>query len=225
MRDGETLTILGPSGSGKSVMLKHIVGLLHPDQGEVWVEGMQVDRLEGEALYELRRNIGYVFQFAALFDSMTIADNVAMGLRRRGDLDEAQVAARVSECLELVDLPGYEEQFPAQLSGGQKKRAGLARAIAARPKYVLYDEPTTGLDPITKATIDRLILRTAEELGVTGIVITHDIESAFRVSDRVAMLHEGRRRAVGTPEEMRATDDPVVRAFIEGRPELMEVGS
>ena len=224
-KDGETLTILGPSGSGKSVMLKHIVGLLHPDKGEVWVEGLRVDELEDEDLYELRRNIGYVFQFAALFDSMTIGDNVAMGLRRMGDMDEGEVKARVEECLEMVDLPGYEDLLPAQLSGGQKKRAGLARAIAARPKYVLYDEPTTGLDPITKAVIDRLILRTAEELGVTGIVITHDIESAFRISDRVAMLHEGRRRAVGTPEEIRETEDPVVRAFIEGRPELMEVGS
>jgi phospholipid/cholesterol/gamma-HCH transport system ATP-binding protein len=222
VHEGETLVVLGPSGSGKSVMLKHIVGLLTPDQGEVWVDGQRVADLRSEELFELRRKVGYVFQFAALFDSMTVAENVGMGLRRIRGMKESEIAARVEECLELVDLPGFGDRWPAELSGGQRKRAGLARAIATSPAYILYDEPTTGLDPLTKAVIDRLMIRMNEELGATGVVITHDMESAFRVGDRIAMLHDGRRRFVGTPEEIRATNDPVVKAFIEGRPELME---
>jgi phospholipid/cholesterol/gamma-HCH transport system ATP-binding protein len=223
-REGETLVILGGSGTGKSVALKHVVGLLEPDSGEVVVDGQVVGELAGEALFELRRQVGYVFQFAALFDSLTVAENVAMGLRRMGGLSEAEIAGRVAECLDLVDLPGFEERYPVELSGGQKKRAGIARAIASRPRYLLYDEPTTGLDPLTKAVIDRLILRTRDELGVTGIMITHDMDSAFRVADRFAMLHEGRCRFFGTPAELRASEDPVVRSFIEGRPELLEEG-
>jgi phospholipid/cholesterol/gamma-HCH transport system ATP-binding protein len=224
-RDGETLVIMGGSGSGKSVALKHVVGLLVPDDGEVLVDGRVVADLPREELYELRREVGYVFQFAALFDSLTLADNVAMGLRRTGRLGRTEIEERVRECLELVDLVGFGPRFPSELSGGQKKRAGIARAIATRPRYLLYDEPTTGLDPVTKAMIDRLILRTADELGVTGIMITHDIDSAFRVGDRFAMLHRGRCRFCGTADEIRATDDPVVRGFIEGRPELMEARS
>lgn len=224
-RDGETLVIMGGSGSGKSVALKHVVGLLVPDRGEVRVDDRVVGDLEREELYELRRNVGYVFQFAALFDSMTLGENVAMGLRRTGGLSRSEIEERTRECLELVDLAGYEERYPAELSGGQKKRAGIARAIATRPRYLLYDEPTTGLDPVTKAMIDKLILRTADELGVTGIMITHDIDSAFRVGDRFAMLYEGRCRFCGSAEEIRAADDPVVRSFIEGRPELMEAAT
>ncbi len=224
VREGETLAVLGGSGSGKSVTLKHIVGLLEPDRGTVLVDGQAVEELEAKELYALRRNVGYVFQLAALFDSLTVGENVGLGLRRLGTMDDQEIDERVSECLELVDLPGVTERYPAELSGGQKKRVGLARAIATRPKYVLYDEPTTGLDPLTKAVIDKLILRMKEDLGMTGLVITHDMESAFRVSDRVAMLHEGRRRFLGTPDEIRATDDPVVRAFIEGRPELLDGG-
>jgi len=224
-REGETLVILGGSGSGKSVTLKHVVGLLTPDQGTVTVDGSVVSELSSEELFELRRKVGYVFQFAALFDSMTLADNVAMGLRRQGSMSEPQIRERVAECLKLVDLEGFDERAPSELSGGQKKRAGIARAIATRPVYLLYDEPTTGLDPVTKAMIDRLILRMSRELGVTGIVITHDIDSAFRVADRFAMLHEGRCRFVGTPDEIRSIDDGVVRGFIEGRPELLEGAS
>lgn len=220
--EGRTTAIIGASGSGKSVALKHIVGLLRPDRGEVWVDGENVSRLDQESLYRLRRKVGYVFQFSALFDSMTVADNVAMGLRRMRTMKESEIADRVRECLRLVDLEGYEERFPSELSGGQKKRAGLARAIAAEPKYLLYDEPTTGLDPVTTAVIDQLIIRMAEELRVTGVVITHDMTSAFRISDRIAMLHDGRIRAEGDPEEMRDSSDPVVRGFIEGRPDLME---
>ncbi|MEQ1855176.1 MAG: ABC transporter ATP-binding protein [Longimicrobiales bacterium] len=220
--EGKTTTIIGGSGSGKSVALKHIVGLLTPDEGDVWVDGENVGRLDQESLYRIRRNIGFVFQFAALFDSMTIAENVGMGLRRISGMTPSQISARVAECLTLVDLSGYEDQVPSELSGGQKKRVGLARAIAARPKYLLYDEPTTGLDPVTAAVIDNLIVRTAKELGVTGVVITHDMKSAFRISDRIAMLYRGKVRFEGTPDELRLVEDPVVRGFIEGKPELME---
>jgi phospholipid/cholesterol/gamma-HCH transport system ATP-binding protein len=224
-RDGETLVILGGSGSGKSVTLKHVVGLLTPDKGQVEVDGEVVSDLRREELFVLRRKVGYVFQFAALFDSMSLADNVAMGLRRQSDMDRKEIEERVEECLRLVDLDGFGPRAPSELSGGQRKRAGIARAIATRPQYLLYDEPTTGLDPVTRAMIDQLILRMSSELGVTGIVITHDIDSAFRVADRFAMLHEGRCRFQGTPEEIRETDDPVVRGFIEGRPELLENAS
>ncbi len=222
VEDGETLSVIGYSGAGKSVMLKHVIGLVHPDQGSVHVDGLDVGTLEGEDLYELRRKVGYVFQFAALFDSMTIRENVAMGLHRIPDIDEEEIDARVRECLSLVDLDGVDDQYPSQLSGGMIKRAGLARAIATGPKYLLYDEPTTGLDPVTVKVIDRLNIRMKEELGVTGVVITHDMDSAYRISDRIAMLYEGRIRAVGTVEEIRGSEDPLVRAFIEGRPELME---
>jgi len=222
IRDGETLSVIGGSGTGKSVALKHIVGLLRPDAGEVWVDGQNVNQLEQEDLYQLRRKVGYVFQFAALFDSMTIEDNVAMGLRRVPDLTDGVIKERVAECLHLVDLDGYGVRYPSELSGGQRKRAGFARAIATEPKYLLYDEPTTGLDPVTTTVIDQLIARMADRLGVTGLVITHDMTSAFRVSDRVAMLYDGQIRFDGTPDELRAATDPVVKGFIEGRPELME---
>jgi phospholipid/cholesterol/gamma-HCH transport system ATP-binding protein len=166
-----------------------------------------------------------VFQFAALFDSMTVYDNVAMGLRR-ARLPEDEIEERVRDSLARVEMAGFEDRLPAQVSGGQRKRVGLARAIATRPKYLLYDEPTTGLDPVTTTVIDRLVLRMNEELGVTSIVVTHDMTSAYRIGDRIAMLHKGSIRQVGTPDEIRATEDPVVKGFIEGRPELaQEVGA
>jgi phospholipid/cholesterol/gamma-HCH transport system ATP-binding protein len=220
--DGETVSIIGASGSGKSVALKHIVGLLKPDEGDVWIDGDNVSRLDRQSVYELRRNIGYVFQFAALFDSMTVSENVGMALRRLSDMEEDVIEDRVAECLRMVDLEDFGEHMPSELSGGQRKRAGFARAIAARPKYLLYDEPTTGLDPVTTAVIDELMIKMGDELGVTGVVITHDMKSAFRISDRVAMLYDGRIRYVGTPEEMQNAEDPVVKGFVEGRPELME---
>lgn len=220
VREGETMVIIGFSGTGKSVAIKHIVGLLDPDAGEVWVDGQRVDALDRKALYALRGNIGYVFQFAALFDSMTVGDNVAMGLRKQGRLTEPEIAARVRESLALVDLPGVEDRMPAELSGGMRKRVGIARAIALRPKYILYDEPTTGLDPVTAATIDALMVRMRDQLGVTGVVITHDMRSAYTVGTRIAMLYEGRVRAVGTVDEIRHSADPVVRQFIEGKPTL-----
>lgn len=219
VREGETMVIIGYSGSGKSVAIKHIVGLLEPDKGTVFVDGLEVPKLSRRELYALRAHIGYVFQFAALFDSLTVYDNVAMGLRQQGMAD-AEIETRVREALELVDLPAAANTLPIELSGGMRKRVGIARAIALRPKYLLYDEPTTGLDPVTSAVIDELMLRMQKTLGVTGIVITHDLRSAYMVGTRIAMLYEGRVRAVGTVEEIKKSDDPVVRQFIEGRPTL-----
>jgi phospholipid/cholesterol/gamma-HCH transport system ATP-binding protein len=215
--DGETTVIIGFSGSGKSVALKHIVGLLTPDSGQVEVDGRVVHRLDPEGLVALRGEVGYVFQFAALFDSMTVEENLRLGLTRRG-LSEEEMQARIRESLSLVDLAGSEARMPAELSGGMRKRVGLARAIALRPRYILYDEPTTGLDPVTSAVIDELMVRTRQELGVTSVVVTHDMRSAYTVGDRIAMLYQGRIRQAGTVEEIRHTDDPVVRNFIEGRP-------
>ncbi len=214
--EGETVALIGYSGTGKSVAIKHIVGLLEPDRGEVWVDGLEVPKLSRRDLYALRSRIGYVFQFAALFDSLSVGDNVAMGLRKQG-MAEHDCAERVAEALELVDLPGVQARFPAELSGGMRKRVGIARAIAQRPKYILYDEPTTGLDPVTSAVIDQLMLRMQKQLGVTSVVITHDMRSAYTVAGRIAMLYEGRVRQVGTVDEIRQTTDPIVRQFIEGR--------
>jgi phospholipid/cholesterol/gamma-HCH transport system ATP-binding protein len=217
VQDGETTVIIGYSGTGKSVALKHVVGLLQPDGGDVIVDGRAVSTLDRAALTALRREIGFVFQFAALFDSMSVFDNVALGLRRR-DLSDDEIAERVREALALVDLTGAEERYPAELSGGMRKRVGIARAIALRPRYILYDEPTTGLDPVTAAVIDQLMVRTREHLRVTGIVVTHDMRSAYTVGDRIAMLYEGKIRQVGTVAQIQETEDPVVRQFIEGRP-------
>ena len=218
--EGETMVVIGYSGTGKSVAIKHIVGLLEPDQGEVWVDGLEVPKLKRRDLYELRSHIGYVFQFAALFDSYSIGENVAMGLRKQGILRDSEIETRVHEALELVDLPGVSDRFPAELSGGMRKRVGIARAVALRPKYMLYDEPTTGLDPVTSATIDELMIRMRDALGVTSVVITHDMRSAYTVGTRIAMLYEGQVRQVGSVDEIRSTDDPVVRQFIEGRATL-----
>ena len=218
--EGETMVIIGYSGTGKSVAIKHIVGLLEPDRGEVWVDGLEVPKLSRRELYDLRARIGYVFQFAALFDSLPVGDNVAMGLRKQENLSEYEIQQRVHEALDLVDLPNVAERFPAELSGGMRKRVGIARAIALRPKYILYDEPTTGLDPVTSAVIDELMVRMREKLGVTSVVITHDMRSAYTVGSRIAMLYQGKVRQVGTVDEIRRSSDPVVRQFIEGKPTL-----
>lgn len=217
VREGETMVIIGYSGTGKSVAIKHIVGLLEPDQGRVFVDGQEVSTLSRRELYALRAKIGYVFQFSALFDSLTVAENVAMGLKKMGTLTPGEIDRRVQEALELVDLPDSGHVLPIELSGGMRKRVGIARAIALHPKYLLYDEPTTGLDPVTAAVIDEMMIRMRDKLGVTGIVITHDMRSAFSVGTRIAMLYEGQVRWVGTVDEIHATDDPVVRQFIEGR--------
>jgi len=220
VNEGETVALIGFSGSGKSVAIKHIVGLLEPDAGTVFVDGKEVPELTRRELYELRAKIGYVFQFAALFDSLSIGDNVAMGLRKQGLLAEPEIEQRVAEALALVDLPDTQARFPAELSGGMRKRVGIARGIALRPKYILYDEPTTGLDPVTTAVIDELMIRMQKQLGVTGVVVTHDMKSAYRVASRIAMLYEGRVQQVGTVAEIQNTTDPVVRQFIEGRASL-----
>jgi phospholipid/cholesterol/gamma-HCH transport system ATP-binding protein len=217
--EGETTVIIGYSGSGKSVALKHVVGLIDPDEGEVEVDGKIVHLLDRRTgLMELRKEIGFVFQFAALFDSMSVRENIELGLKRKGvngrDRDE-----RVKESLALVDLEGVEDKLPAELSGGMRKRVGIARAIALRPRYVLYDEPTSGLDPVTATVINQLMLRTREKLGATSIVVTHDMNSAYMVGDRIAMLYRGTIRQVGTADQIRMTHDPIVRQFIEGRPE------
>lgn len=222
VKDRETLAVIGASGIGKSVLLKTIVRLLEVDSGTVTVDDLDVGKLRQQELFALRRRVGYVFQFAALFDSMTVFDNVAMGLRRSGEMSQSAIRERVAESLRLVEMEGYDDRLPAQISGGQRKRVGLARAIATRPAYLLYDEPTSGLDPVTTAVIDELILRMASELSVTSVVVTHDMHSAYRVADRIAMLHAGRIRYSGTADEIRNVDDPVVRGFIEGRPDLLE---
>ncbi len=214
--DGRNTVMIGASGSGKSVTLKLIVGLIEPDAGAVQVDGLVVHELDRKELMELRGRIGYVFQFAALFDSMTVAENIRLGLVKRLQ-DEDEIRARIEESLAVVELAGVEDKYPAELSGGMRKRVGIARAIALKPSYILYDEPTTGLDPVTSAVMDQLMIRT-RDLGVTGLVVTHDMRSAFSVGDRIAMLHEGAIRQVGSVAEIQATDDPVVRQFIEGRP-------
>lgn len=209
--------IIGYSGTGKSVTLKCIIGLLQPDAGEVRVDGDVVGSMDPDELVRLRGKIGYVFQSAALFDSMTVNENIGLGLRRRG-LSPDEIKSRIAESLAVVALSDAGEKYPSELSGGMRKRAGVARAIALKPAYVLYDEPTTGLDPVTSAVMDELMIRT-RDLGVTGIIVTHDMRTAFTAGDRVAMLYEGQIRQVGPAAELRETDDPVVRQFIEGRPD------
>ena len=213
---GESLVIIGRSGTGKSVLLKHVVGLMRPDQGTVRVNGVDVASLEEKELLSLREQMGMLFQGGALFDSMTIGENVGLALREHTPLPERQIEIIVSEKLALVGLSGSEGSRPSSLSGGMKKRAALARALALNPKIMLYDEPTTGLDPITSDVINRLIRRLQDRLKITSIAVTHDMRSAYHIADRIAMLHEGRIHAMGTPDEIQATRDPIVRQFIEG---------
>jgi phospholipid/cholesterol/gamma-HCH transport system ATP-binding protein len=217
VESGETIALLGPSGTGKSVLLKHINGLIHPDRGEVYVDGQCVPALRRQELSRLRSRIGYVFQFGALFDSMSVAENIKLGITDDEKAeDEAYTDARVAECLELVNLPrDTARKFPADLSGGMKKRVGIARAIAGQPEYLLYDEPTSGLDPVNADIIDALVVKLRDTLGVTSVVVTHDVRGSFRVADRVALLKDGKIRAFGTPDEFRASTDEAVKEFIE----------
>jgi phospholipid/cholesterol/gamma-HCH transport system ATP-binding protein len=216
---GECLAIIGRSGTGKSVLLKHVVGLMRPDDGAVHVNGVDVAAIAEKDLLELRRGMGMLFQGGALFDSMSVGENVGLPLREHTSMPEPQVEIVVSEKLSLVGLEGTETMRPSSLSGGMKKRAALARSLVLNPKIMLYDEPTTGLDPITADLINRLIKRLQKRLGMTSIAVTHDMRSAYHIADRIAMLHEGRIHAVGTPEEIQATQDPAVRQFIEGSSE------
>jgi phospholipid/cholesterol/gamma-HCH transport system ATP-binding protein len=219
IRRGETLTIIGGSGAGKSVTLKHIVGLLKPDRGSVKVDGVDVTAARNGQMEAARRKIGYCFQGSALLNSMTVFDNVALPLREHEGLSEGEVRRRVEEKLALVGLSEAAAKYPAEISGGMKKRAGLARAIIRSPAIILYDEPTAGLDPVIASTINDLILDMQKKLGVTSILVTHDMSSAFRVSDRIAMLLKGRIVKLGTPAEFKASADPVVKQFIYGESE------
>jgi phospholipid/cholesterol/gamma-HCH transport system ATP-binding protein len=218
---GETISIVGPSGTGKSVLLKTTNGLLVPDRGDVRIDGVSVYHSDREAIERIRRQIGYVFQYAALFDSLTVYENLLMGLpdgeRRRSRSPE--VLRRVVDALEDVNLDPFHvlQKLPSELSGGMRKRVGIARAIVGRPEILLYDEPVTGLDPVNTAAVSRMILEIRERRPVTSIVVTHDIQGALEISDRVALLEHGRLRFVGTPQEFRASDDPVVRAFADRR--------
>jgi len=216
---GESVVIIGRSGTGKSVLLKHVVGLMEPDQGTVRVEGIDVPSLRGKDLLTLRKRMGMLFQGGALFDSLSVGDNVGLPLREHTNVGETQVGLVVKEKLHLVGLEGVEDMRPSNLSGGMKKRAALARALALNPEIMLYDEPTTGLDPITSDLINRLIRKLQERLKITSIAVTHDMRSAYHIADRIAMLHEGRIHAIGTPAEIQASTDPAVRQFIEGSAE------
>jgi phospholipid/cholesterol/gamma-HCH transport system ATP-binding protein len=216
IRDAETMTIIGGSGTGKSVLLKNIIGLLKPDRGEIRIDGTEITRLKGKELLDVQKKFGYLFQGAALFDSLTVGENVSFGLRTQGSLPEDEIRRRVSECLGMVGLPGVENLKPAELSGGMKKRVGLARAVVHRPKYIMYDEPTTGLDPIMADVINDLILYLQKELKVTSVVVTHDMKSAYKISDRIAMLYEGKIIGIGTPDEIKTTKNPVIHQFVEG---------
>lgn len=214
---GKTTVILGPSGTGKSVLLKHIAGLLRPDKGEVWFEGRRIDDLSERELAPMRREIGFLFQSAALFDSMTIRENLEFPLTEHTRLSPAERRERVRQALATVDLEGVEPKLPSQLSGGQQKRAALARAIIVKPKLILYDEPTTGLDPIRSDGISQLVAKLQRDLGVTSIVVTHDLDTTGKIADRVLMLYEGRFIADGTLAELRASSNPHVTNFLAGR--------
>jgi len=212
---GETMVIIGRSGCGKSVLLKHIVGLLKPDEGELYVEGQDVVKMKRKELYELRKKFGFLFQGSALFDSMTVGENVGLYLTENTKMTKSEISAVVAEKLELVGLPGTKNLMPSDLSGGMKKRVALARALASNPEYILYDEPTTGLDPVMSDNIDDLIKELSEKLHVTSIVVTHDIFSVYSVASRVAMVENGIIYFDGKPEELTQTDDEVIRNFLK----------
>ena len=214
---GETMVLLGQSGGGKSVFLRHLIGLMKPRTGEIFFEGRNIVPLGERDLEPVRRKIGMLFQDGALFDSLTVFDNVAFPLRERGLRDEKEIRERVHESLSLVNMSGHDSKMPVNLSGGMRKRVALARAVISTPQVILYDEPTAGLDPIVSDSINRLIRRLQKQLSVTSIVVTHDMASCFHIADRVALLHHGRRYFLGNPSDLRNEKDPIVRDFVEGR--------
>lgn len=222
---GTSVVILGPSGTGKSVLLKHIVGLLRPDRGEVWFDGQRIDELPERDMMIIRQQFGFLFQMGALFDSLTCLENVAFPLVEHTRLATDEIRSQAQQKLSMVGLPEAGKKMPAELSGGQRKRVGLARAIALEPKVILYDEPTTGLDPIRSDVINELILKLKRELNVTSIVVTHDMNSAFKVADRIVLLFEGKIRFDGTPDEIRSSEDIVVKRFITGEAGAAELAS
>jgi len=217
VRTGETLAIIGRSGGGKSVLLKHLVGLMEPDGGEIWIQGQNIIGMNERQLGTIREKVGILFQSGALFDSMTVEDNIAFPLREAGERNAKILHSKVAEMLEVMEMEGEEAKMPESLSGGMKKRVGLARAIIRRPSCVLYDEPTSGLDPVVADSINRLIRRLQQRFGMTSVVVTHDMKSAFDVADRIAYLHEGRVYFHGTASELQQSPDPLIEDFLLGR--------
>ncbi|HEY5036518.1 MAG TPA: ABC transporter ATP-binding protein [Chthoniobacterales bacterium] len=219
---GETLVIIGRSGGGKSVLLKNLIGLMLPNEGEIRIDGQNIIGMNERQMAAIRRKVGILFQAGALFDSMTVEENIAFPLREAGERDPAVIARKVAEILEVIELEGQQKKMPVNLSGGMKKRVGLARAIINRPSCILYDEPTSGLDPVVSDSINRLIRRLQERFQVTSVVVTHDMKSAFEVGDRIAYLHEGRIYFSGTPAEIQASSDPLIEDFLIGRARLAD---
>ena len=219
---GETLVIIGRSGGGKSVLLKNLIGLMQPDEGEISIDGQNILGLGERQLASVRRKVGILFQAGALFDSMTVEENIAFPLREAGERDGRVIEQKVAEVLEVIELEGQQKKMPVNLSGGMKKRVGLARAIINRPSCILYDEPTAGLDPVVSDSINRLIRRLQDRYHVTSVVVTHDMKSAFHIGDHIAYLHEGRIYFYGTPEEIQASTDPLIQDFLVGRSTLAE---
>jgi len=213
---GESMTVIGGSGSGKSVLIKHVIGLLFPDRGRVIIDGQDMNRLDEFGLNELRKKFGMLFQMAALFDSLSVWENVGFSLKQHTKLSDSEIRKIATEKLALVGLKDVEDKMPSELSGGMRKRVGLARAIAMDAEIILYDEPTTGLDPITADAINDLIVDLRKKLGVTSVAITHDMQSAYKISDRIAMLYKGEIQEIGTPDQIRSTTNPIVRQFITG---------
>jgi phospholipid/cholesterol/gamma-HCH transport system ATP-binding protein len=213
---GDSVVIIGGSGCGKSVLLKHLIGLIRPDSGEIIIDDEHLDALDERRLLEVRRKFGMLFQSAALFDSLNVAENISFVLRRERQLSDREINERVEEVLEMVELPGIQKKKPSELSGGMRKRVGLARAIIYKPEILLYDEPTTGLDPVVSDSIDQLIIRVREQLKITTVVVTHDTRSMRRVGQRILMMVKGKIYAAGPPDEIFASKDPVVHRFVNG---------
>jgi phospholipid/cholesterol/gamma-HCH transport system ATP-binding protein len=219
VRTGETLALIGRSGGGKSVLLKNIIGLMEPDSGEIWIQEQNIIGMNERQLRAIREKVGILFQGGALFDSMTVEDNIAFPLREAGERDPKILHSKVAEMLEVMEMEGQEDKMPESLSGGMKKRVGLARAIIRRPSCVLYDEPTAGLDPVVADSINRLIRRLQQHFGMTSVVVTHDMKNAFGVADRIAYLHEGQIYFHGTSSELQQSSDPLIQDFLLGRSE------
>ena len=220
LKHGETLCLIGPSGEGKTVRMKHIIGLIQPDRGDVFVAGMHVNKLKEREMAPIRQKVSMLFQGAALFDRMTVEENVAFQLIESGVRDKAEVKRRVFEALQAVDLEEHLDKYPTSLSGGMRKRTGIARAIICQSECILYDEPNSGLDPIGSDIIDQMILRMQKRFGVTSIIVTHDMRSVFKIANRVAMLYRGKIHFLGTPDELQASPDPIVQNFINGRSDV-----
>jgi phospholipid/cholesterol/gamma-HCH transport system ATP-binding protein len=216
IQPGEIMVIMGPSGCGKSTLLRLLIGLLKPTSGEIWVDGQEIGQMSEDELNEVRKKMGMVFQYSALFDFLSVGENVAFGLRQHTDMTDEDIMKTVSRRLKMVGLADYENVMPSELSGGMKKRVSLARAIAVDPSIVLYDEPTAGLDPIMATVIDRLIASCRARLGITSVVVTHHMDSAFKIADRMAMINEGKIIEVGTPEQIKNSTNPIVQQFIHG---------